>query len=394
MKKTIYLVCLLIFGFVGPLQAQFFQATLEKDGMDLVVKIRPFPSGGDISTAFSGMEFFIRYDEAMTPAFSYGSISTNTSDFPTVTISNAGDNVQGMEAGYTNNWFVWSGIPTASSVFTDGVEVEVFRVTLDIDPATGDFELVHSTFFTPHYLALNSETGSDLTPVTDSPGTHVFYGSGASICVGCGSGGSDLFLFSLNASLPVELRLFSVSQQENKWALLEWTTEAEQNSSHFEIERSSDGQNWESIGQVESNGFATAENHYLFQDLEAIHYSNPEGWLYFRLKMVDLDATYEYSSIQSIQFEKTLLINDLLIYPNPSLEGVFIQTNGNLPTGDYALQLMDPTGKELGLQKINLLEGTPSYFRFPQNFNPGLYFLNILRYEHVVFSQKLIIGEK
>ncbi|MCB9265045.1 MAG: putative metal-binding motif-containing protein [Lewinellaceae bacterium] len=157
--------------------AQYFQATIDAEGTDLVFKIRPNPTGGDISTGWSDIEFFVRWPDG-SPAFNFGTLTVNTTDFPGVSIPNNGTNAQGSEIGYTNNWFGSSFSTTTTVTYTAGVEYEVFRVSLDIPASSVDFELVHNTFFYPHYLALINGSGQDLT----NPGGVLFYGPEAEIC--------------------------------------------------------------------------------------------------------------------------------------------------------------------------------------------------------------------
>ena len=153
MKKLPFVVALAFlfaFGWTTLASAQFFVATFEKDGMDLVFKITPNTGGGDISTGWSDIEFFIRYPDSQSGTFSFGIIVVNTTDFPGVLIPNNGPNAQGSETGYENNWFGTSFAATATRLYEEGTEYEVFRVTLDVDPATIGFELVHNEFFFAH----------------------------------------------------------------------------------------------------------------------------------------------------------------------------------------------------------------------------------------------------
>ena len=58
------------------------------------------------------------------------------------------------------------------------------------------------------------------------------------------------FDFGPNAVLPVDLIHFDVNAVANHHTDLHWSTASEINNSHFEIERSYDGRNFEAIGEV------------------------------------------------------------------------------------------------------------------------------------------------
>ena len=103
-----------------------------------------------------------------------------------------------------------------------------------------------------------------------------------------GAGSSSEFGGAVSASaLPVNLTSFK-GRLDNGKAELTWTTAAEHNNSHFEIERSANGQAYDKVGSVQGNG--GTNNVYQFTDngpLAAINY--------YRLKQVDIDGQSTYS---------------------------------------------------------------------------------------------------
>jgi len=158
-------------------QAQYFQATMTNQGNDLVFSIRPNPGGGNITTGWSDIEFFVRWP-SNSAAFNFGAITVNNTNFPGVPIALNGQNAQGSEVGFNNRWFGSSFSVTDTTTYTDGTEYELFRVTLD-SPASGiNFELIHNTNFSPTYLVLTSQGGVDLA----NPTGNKFYGANATIC--------------------------------------------------------------------------------------------------------------------------------------------------------------------------------------------------------------------
>ncbi|RUA32558.1 MAG: hypothetical protein DSY77_11705 [Bacteroidetes bacterium] len=111
-----------------------------------------------------------------------------------------------------------------------------------------------------------------------------------------------------NAALPIELKSFTASKS-GKNINLDWVTAKEENFSHFEIERSIDQENWSQIGLVQGMGESMSDVYYDFTDRNA-----PFGVIYYRLKSVDIDASYEYSPVVKIEvgFEGKLAVS-----PNP-----------------------------------------------------------------------------
>lgn len=138
------------------------------------------------------------------------------------------------------------------------------------------------------------------------------FGGTSSLQVGTGyrlearaqNGSEILFSKSVNFSivnedlppLPVRLENFSTELNREGQAVLSWRTAAEDNFSKFEIEKSRSGDTWALIGSVASQAGIDGKGTYRFTDSERIY-----GTTYYRLKMIDLDNTYEHSRIVSIK---------------------------------------------------------------------------------------------
>lgn len=120
--------------------------------------------------------------------------------------------------------------------------------------------------------------------------------------------------------MPVTLFDFSASKENNR-VLLSWQTTDETNSSYFEIERSRDGKQWNRVGKVSAQGASVKPVFYSFSD----DLLSPAGpLLYYRLKMVDMDGSYEYSRMVSVETGSDTSVHTML-YPNPAAEKLFIE---------------------------------------------------------------------
>ncbi|MGB1218133.1 MAG: hypothetical protein ACPG5P_09660, partial [Saprospiraceae bacterium] len=121
--------------------------------------------------------------------------------------------------------------------------------------------------------------------------------------------------------LPVELTYFRAYLDECT-SILKWETATEENNSHFIIEKSTDGREFFEIGQVDGAGNSTEKIRYSFEDGD-LDVENS----YYRLKQVDFDEGYDYSSIEVIKINsKSKCLNPLgrgLLYPNPN-SGKFV----------------------------------------------------------------------
>lgn len=107
--------------------------------------------------------------------------------------------------------------------------------------------------------------------------------------------------------LPVEWGYFR-SMPNGKTIALEWETLTENHNSGFSVERSQDGIRFESIAWVEGRGSTQEPSAYEFVDADP-----PEVPLvYYRLKQIDFDGSYDYSKLISVQHQS---LRPLSVYP-------------------------------------------------------------------------------
>lgn len=197
-----------------------------------------------------------------------------------------------------------------------GVEM---RINIDALPGISSTSELRSVFV---FITNDIGGGSDETmPGNPSGGPYIcdryFLGS--------------QYLSSNNTTLPIELISFESAIQQNG-ITLNWTTASELNNSHFEIERSTDGSNWQVIGQVNGAGTTTTERTYSYLDTRPAIGTN-----YYRLKQVDLDGAYDYSEVVSAVLRSAGM---LAFSPNPASDIL------NVPAG-IDLRIFDLTGKTL-----------------------------------------------
>ena len=116
-------------------------------------------------------------------------------------------------------------------------------------------------------------------------------------------------IYGPSSMLPVDLLFFKGEQQGGEH-LLSWKTASEINSAYFSVEHSSTGIDFRPVGEVLSQGNSDTIHSYHFS------YSPPsEGLHYYRLRQVDLDGRFEYSSVISIRGMEN---NAISIQGNPT----------------------------------------------------------------------------
>ena len=143
------------------------------------------------------------------------------------------------------------------------------------------------------------------------------------------------FIVANDLALSVELRNFYAQLLSNNQVGLTWQTASEKNNNGFEIQRSTDGNNWTKIGFVKGNGTTNAEQKYTFTD------EGPLSINYYRLRQLDFDGNEAFS--------KTLTINTkgkwaTKIFPNPVTNIMTIDVG---EVDNAAIRLVDVLGKEI-----------------------------------------------
>jgi photosystem II stability/assembly factor-like uncharacterized protein len=113
-------------------------------------------------------------------------------------------------------------------------------------------------------------------------------------------------------TIPIELTSFTAFISFN-CINLNWSTATELNNYGFEIERSSDKTDWRTIGFRNGKGTTTEPQNYSFiDDLFGVNSQK----LYYRLKQIDFNGTFEYSDIVEVDIAP-LSFALHQNYPNP-----------------------------------------------------------------------------
>ena len=201
--------------------------------------------------------------------------------------------------------------------------------------------------------------------------------------VNTGAGTKYTYLaFGGGSLLPVELTKFTANSIQNNKVGIDWTTATEINSSHFEIQRSTDGKNYETIGIIPANGQSVDKIDYSYID-----YQPPKGTNFYRLRMVDLDDSFEYSNTIVVQLDTS--ISSMILSPNPSNDEININFNAD-EEGYFNLELFSSQGDKVYSASVIVMEGTNN-IRLPlYEYDRGNYFLRISNSGTIVINQSFI----
>jgi uncharacterized delta-60 repeat protein len=163
--------------------------------------------------------------------------------------------------------------------------------------------------------------------------------------------------------LPVELTAFTAMAAGPAAVRLVWATALEKSSQVFDVERSLNGVAFVRISTVPATGSSSTPRRY-----ELLDDRLPGGAvkLYYRLRQVDADGTFNYSPVRSVALAGS--VPGLALFPNPAPGGTATLT-GAVP-GTVVL-VLDVLGRPVATATADV-SGTAA-LRLPATLPTGVY---------------------
>ncbi len=190
----------------------------------------------------------------------------------------------------------------------------------------------------------------------------------------------NLFIFPVVGTspscgtLPITLTQFSGERLADK-NVLKWITQTEQNSKGFELQRSADGTNFSTLQFLQSkagSGFSTSNLTYTFNDVKAFKGNN-----YYRLKQVDKDGKFTYSSIVILKGGKAVVMELNNLYPNPAKSNVNMVISSPVNT-KVTVMISDLTGRLVMQKNEQVISGENTLKVNVEKISSGTYFIKVV----------------
>ncbi|HVX27023.1 MAG TPA: LamG-like jellyroll fold domain-containing protein [Parafilimonas sp.] len=131
---------------------------------------------------------------------------------------------------------------------------------------------------------------------------------------------------------------------------LSWQTAQEQNTSYFDVEKSTDGIYFSSIGKVQSKGTSITKTNYSLTD-NSIELNTP--FAYYRLMQVDKDGKSLFSNTVIVKFDGQS--NSLSIMPNPVKNNLSFRLEGY--RGNATMLIFDMNGRQVYKNDVTIGSG-------------------------------------
>ena len=173
----------------------------------------------------------------------------------------------------------------------------------------------------------------------------------------------DLDIQGAIVPLPIELQEFKGACFEDN-VTLNWSTASENNNDYFEIYRSTENLQFESIATINGAGNSIQTLNYIFRDEQAIN-----GVGYYKLKQVDFDGDYTFSDIISVDCRNNT--ESVVLYPNPTERFSFLTINSPISTS-ASIKVYE-NGRLISTDEIELDTINTSYKLDAESLSPGVY---------------------
>ena len=126
--------------------------------------------------------------------------------------------------------------------------------------------------------------------------------------------------------LPVEFLSFDAKLKGDNEVLLKWETASEINNEYFEVERSLNGLEFVPIQRIKGSNQVSGN---IYNHIDKLSTLNTEGTVFYRIKQVDFDGLYSYSTTKEVELTSN---NEFKIFPNPIGRGENLNIKGDYET--------------------------------------------------------------
>jgi hypothetical protein len=290
------------------------------------------------------------------------SYSNDVDNMDAVKLSNSTENVSMLRNGKSLAIEMRQPVQTTDSIFFQMNQLQQKTYRLQFIPT--DFNQPSLTgILQDSYLNTN-------TPVSLSDTTVVSF----SVNADAASFSANRFKIVFNngsAILPVKFISVNALKQNNN-IVVKWQSANETNNSHYEIERSANGQQFSKTATM--NVSKNFNGNYNWTDADPLSGNN-----YYRIKSVDGNGNVLYSIVVQVIFGNDKIENDI-VYPNPVVKPVIQLHLLNEPAGEYNVRLINLSGESVfsGLIKHNLNAETDKV-NLPSAISNNIYQVDITK---------------
>lgn len=238
-------------------------------------------------------------------------------------------------------------------------------IRLDVSGSNGSYTF---NFFNTEYIDLLDEVyliDNYLNQVVNLKQTNQ-YAFGISSSLPTTFGANRFMIVVANANpVPVSLAVFNAKVVGQKQVALDWVTVSEVNSSKFEVEHSTNGKQFNTIGNVKAQGNSAKIHNYRFihKDAAAVNY--------YRLKMIDMDGSFTTSVVRMVRFDG-INESEISLWPIPASQQISVNGVSNEEPVGYIVT--DAMGQTV---LTGMWSAHTTHELWIENLPQGMYFIKL-----------------
>lgn len=229
-------------------------------------------------------------------------------------------------------------------------------------------------FHTPMWLSVQdpftqTNYGGLVTINANTPGA-----SGAAIQWTVRTGNNCLRSpFVLDCSLPVTYLSFEAQKKKDQ-VILHWSTASEQNAELFIIERSHNGTDYYSIGEVKASNSPAGSSYTFVDEIPA------QANSYYRLRQLDFNGSMDVSEVRYVSYSSE---GTLSVLPNPAQNAikVVLKSTINHETGVASIHVSNMLAQEIYTTTVNANELSTGVSLDLSSLKPGVYMIKVISSE-------------
>ena len=250
-----------------------------------------------------------------------------TTDFKQIAEQVSGKNL----TNFFNQWVYGHGYPTYDvNYYKWGNDTLVINVN----------QTTSSPTVTPLFTGLmeykiSSTQGDTILLLNNTSNNQTFRIAYAKVPTSVEVDPNNWIINKVNSVLPVR----SISLQgkmDNAGAIIQWIAFGQSNVKNYELQRSSDGENFKTISTMLPKGNAASQNQYQYTDKQPLSRS------YYRVKVINIDGSFTYSEIIVLMLDKSTF----QAFYNNVLNAIVVKADAER-NEKLLLQLFDMQGKKI-----------------------------------------------
>jgi hypothetical protein len=231
---------------------------------------------------------------------------------------------------------------------------------------------------------VGATTGTNIT--VDAPGTYVVT---QSLSAGCNPYAYDTISIIYDISCKVlesSITLFKANISDGQ-SVLNWTTNANNSTEYFEVQRSLDGNNFTTVARILTQPSGNAVGDYSFRE-EISSFNTP--YIFYRLKIKMSVKAIVYSNI--LRLNLPIQKNEVLIYPNPAKDNIQLALTSDKKQ-EMKMMFYDFTGRLVEVKEFSLKQGTNVFSVNINQLKPGAYMVQLMTQSQTINKKLLIQAE-